>query len=45
MGDKRDGMPRNVREVAMGMAAAIQIKSDEVEVGMAGAIQIKSDGV
>jgi uncharacterized protein (UPF0147 family) len=45
MGDKRDGMPRNVREVAVGMAAAIQIKSDKVAVGMAGAVQIKSDGV
>ena len=45
MGDKRDDMPRNVREVAVGMAGAVQIKSDEVAVEMAGAVQIKSDGV
>jgi hypothetical protein len=43
--DERDGMPRNVREVAVGMARAVQIKSDEVAVEMAGAVQIKSDGV
>jgi hypothetical protein len=41
MGDKRDGMPRNVREVA----GAVHIKSDEMAVEMAGAVQIKSDGV
>jgi hypothetical protein len=45
MGDTRDDMPRNVREVAVGMAGAVQTKSDEMAVEMAGAVQIKSDGV